>query len=136
MKSACAVNYSHNDDFCNIIVHRGGDYSPNSQCELCSLTKQEAWLVALWADEVFNNKTYRFLGISPWGWTIFLPEREVNERPLEKSVIERLVEAISRHSAAESDPDVIDAINAVEDALKQEATDASTTTKSLNEEKV
>lgn len=34
-------------------------------------------------------------------------------------VIEQLVQAISRHPAAESDPDVIDAINAVEDTLKQ-----------------
>jgi len=126
MKSACAINYSHNGDFFNIMVHRGGDYGPDSQCELCSLTKQEAWLVAKWADEVFNNKTYRFTGSSPWGWTIFLPEREVNERPLEKfGPIERLVEAIGRHPTAESDPDVIDAINAVEDALKQEATDAT-----------
>jgi len=119
MKSACAINYSHNGDFYNILVHRGG-YDRDSQCEDCSLTKEEAWLVAHWADKVLNDKTYRFTGISPWGWTIFLPEREVNERPLEKSgPIEHLVEAISRHPSAESDPDVIDAINAVEDALKQ-----------------
>jgi len=128
MKSACAVNYSHNGDFFNVMVHRGGDYGPDSQCELCPLTKEEAWLVALWAEEVLDDKTHRFTTIAPWGWTIFLPEREVNERPLEKPVIEHLVEAISRHPSAESDPDVIDAINAVEDALKQhlEVIDAST----------
>lgn len=81
MKSACAVNYYHGDgDFCNIIVHRGGDYGPNSQCELCSLTKQETWLVTKWAEKVLDDKTHRFTTIAPWGWTIFLPEREVNER--------------------------------------------------------
>ena len=36
-----------------------------------------------------------------------------------KELTERLVEAIGRHPAAEADPDIADAIIAIEDALKQ-----------------
>lgn len=36
-----------------------------------------------------------------------------------EELIERLVEAIGRHPAAESDPGVADAINVIEDALKE-----------------
>ena len=42
-----------------------------------------------------------------------------------KELIQRLIEAIGRHPAAENDPDVIDAMSAVEDALRQkDAADA------------
>lgn len=36
-----------------------------------------------------------------------------------EELIQQLVVAIGRHPAAEDDPDVIDAINAVEEALRQ-----------------
>ena len=39
------------------------------------------------------------------------------------AVIQRLVVAIARHPAAESDPEVADAVNAIEDALKEAADD-------------
>jgi hypothetical protein len=38
-------------------------------------------------------------------------------------LIESLVEAIGRHPAAEADPEIADAINAVEDALKESQDD-------------
>lgn len=38
-----------------------------------------------------------------------------------EELIQRLVVAIGRHPAAEADPEIADAINAVEDALRQKA---------------
>ena len=87
------------------------------ETEYYPLTKAEAKLIAEWAQQVFDNKQFRFTTMDIRGWTIFLPKRIVEIRPL-MSPLQRLVEAISRHPAAEDDPEVIDAINAVEDALK------------------
>ena len=123
MKSASAVNFYHgNDGYYTIMVHRpddnGLEYGEKSQCEFCHLTKEEAWLVAKWAERVLDNKTHCFTNISPSGWVIFLPKCEVNVRPL-MSPLQHLIEAIGRHPVAEADADVADAINAIDDALCQ-----------------
>lgn len=117
MNSANSVCYYHGDgNFCNIMVQRYID-DEKLETEYYPLTKAEAKLIAEWAQQVFDNKQFRFTTMDIRGWTIFLPKRIVEIRPL-MSPLQRLVEAISRHPAAEDDPEVIDAINAVEDALK------------------
>lgn len=87
MNSACWVYYYHDGDYHDMMVHRRGDNGGDSDhCESCLLTEAEAWLVVEWAKEVLNNKTHSFVGMSPWAWTIFLPERVVAVRPLEVTV--------------------------------------------------
>lgn len=126
MNSPCAINFYHGtDSYYTMMVHRptdsGEEYGNAAQCEFCRLTKEEAWLVAKWAEKVLDDKAHRYTDISPWGWTIFLPARVVETRRL-LSPMQRLVGAIGRHPAAEDDPDVIDAINALGAVLEGEPT--------------
>ena len=55
-------------------------------------------------------------------------EKHMPKEPArDNEVVAQLVTAIGRHPAAEADPDIVDAINRIEDALQGEAIDASTT---------
>ena len=121
MNSANSVAYYHgNGDFCNIMVQRYKDNgNKNLECEYCPLTKAEAGLVTGWAEQVLDSKQFRFTTMELRGWTIFLPKQVVNAKPLDKrSILDKLVEAISRHPSAEADADVADAINAIDDELR------------------
>lgn len=124
MNSANAVCYYHGDgDFCNIMVQRYKDNCDvgdleGLETEYCPLTKVEAKLIVGWAEQVFDSKQFRFTSMGTRGWTIYLPKRVIEVKPLEHSPLTRLIEAINRHEPMADDPAVIDAINAVEDALR------------------
>jgi len=57
------------------------------------------------------------INLYAWGWSAWRVTEEEVRRP--SSLLQGLVEAIGRHPAAEADPEVADAVNAVEDALKE-----------------
>ena len=120
MNSPSSIYYYHGSgDYCNIMVQRHKDNGEEGlECEECHLTEAEAQLVTDWARKVLNSKTFRFVGMAVRSWTIFLPERKRNVRPL-MLPLQRLIEAIGRHPTAEADADVADAINAIDDALYQ-----------------
>ena len=121
MNGANSVGYYHGDgDFCNIMVQRHKDNGEEGlECEYCPLSKAEAELIADWAEKVLDSKAFRFTTMSIRGWDIFLPKRQVNVRPL-MSPLQRLIVAIDRHSPVKDDPEVVNAIHAVQDALAWE----------------
>lgn len=123
MNSPSSIYYYHGDgDYCNIMIQRHKENGKKGlECESCSLTEAEALLVCKWADSVFKSKAFRFTSMRVRGWTIFLPERKRNVRPL-MSPLQYLVAAISRHEPMANDPAVIDAINAIEKELAGEPT--------------
>jgi len=119
MNSPSSIYYYHgNDDYYTLMVQRHKESGEEGlECEDYRLTEAEAQLVNGWVGEILISKAFRFISMKPYGWTIFLPERKRNVRPL-MSPLQRLIEAIGRHPAAESDPEVIDAINAVENQCR------------------
>ena len=78
MHSATAVNYYRGrKEYHTLMVHRGPSEDSLAQTESIRITEEEAWLVSHWAEKVLDSKDFRFVSIVPWGWTIFLPHREV-----------------------------------------------------------
>ena len=120
MNSPSSIYYYHgNGDYCNMMVQRHKDNGEKGlECESCELTEVEAQLVSAWAKKVLNSKEFRFITMNVRGWTIFLPERKRDITPLDTSPLTRLIQAVGRHEPMANDPAVIDAINAIEDALR------------------
>lgn len=119
MNSPSSIYYYHgNGDYYTLMVQRHKENGEEGlECGSCSLTEAEAQLMCKWADKVLDSKAFRFTSMSVRGWTIFLPKRKREIRPL-ISPMQHLIQAISRHDVMANDPAVIDAINAVEDALR------------------
>lgn len=84
MHSATAVYFYHHPHYTRLMVHRGPPEDPNAQLEDIKLTKAETWLILDWAKEVLNSKDFRYISLRPRGWTISLPDREVQTTPLAK----------------------------------------------------
>lgn len=124
MNSATSVCYYHGDgNFRNIMVQRhsenGDEAVAGIVTEYYALTEPEAKLVLKWASQVLDSKKFWFTSMEMRGWSIFFHPRQVNVTPV---ALTRLIQAIGRHPAAEDDPDVIDAINAIEKELAGEPT--------------
>ena len=120
MNSPSSIYYYHGDgDYCNMMVQRHKDNGEKGlESEEYDLTAAEAQLVNEWAKTVLDSGAFRFVSMSVRSWTIFLPERQRKITPLDMSPLTRLIQAIGRHEPMANDPDVIDAINAIEDALR------------------
>lgn len=84
MHSATAVYYYHSIFYDRLMVHRGPPEDPNAQLEMTMLTNPETLLLIDWAKKVLNSRNFRFISLRPGGWTIALPEREVQTTPLAK----------------------------------------------------
>jgi len=120
VNSPSSIYYYHgNDDYYTLMVQRHKENGEEGlECEDCKLTEAEAQLVNDWVGNALTRKAFRFISMKPYGWTIFLPEQKRDITPL-MSPLQRLIEAIGRHEPMANDPAIIDAINAVEDALKE-----------------
>lgn len=121
MNSPSAVSYYHGDsDFRNIMVQRHSENGDGGVAgivtEYYPLTEAEAKLILKWASQVLDSKQFWFTCMEMRGWTIFFHPRQVDVTPL---VLTRLIQAVARHEPMANDPAVIDAINAIEDALKR-----------------
>lgn len=121
MNSPSSIYYYHgNGNYCSLMVQRHKDNGEEGlECECCDLTEAEAQLMTDWAQKLLDSKAFRFVSMAVRGWTIFLPERKRDITPLDTSPLTRLIQAIGRYEPMANDPDVIDAINAVEDVLMQ-----------------
>ena len=67
----------------------------------------------------FNKDFGYWLEVHSDGFQVFNYEHPADANPTKNEAIQRLVDAISRHEPMANDPAIIDAINAIDDALYQ-----------------
>jgi len=59
-----------------IAVHRGRPFNPDSQCEICNVSMEEAWLICHWASEHHHAHPDSYLDVCPTGFYLRVSERK------------------------------------------------------------
>ena len=112
--------YHGDDDYRSVRIDRGSIDNGTSRARNYHPTQASAWRLARLMERILDSKKFWCTSVAPRSLMIlFRGYAEPRNIGGWSEPMQQLMDAIGRHPSAEADADVADAINAIDDALKE-----------------